>query len=234
MEYMPRHGGGGGELGRAEEKAPLGLPGLPSAAAGPFWPSSRRLDEDALDHLFRAARTRSARIGRPVSPELLEELYALVSLGPTSANCSPARFIFVVSDAAKARLAPHVASSHRDKVGKAPVCVIIGYDLAFAEHLVRLFPHAPGAGDWFKRPDVAHETAFRNGALQGAYMILAARALGLDADPISEFDGVGLTGEFFPGARVEANFLCSLGDGADEALFPRLPRPSFGETATLV
>lgn len=206
----------------------------PDAEHAPFWPASRRLDEAALDQLFRTARTRTSWSPRPVPAELLEELYALVSLGPTSANCSPGRFLFVVSDAAKARLLPHVSGGNRDKVRQAPVCVIVGYDLAFAEQLVRLFPHAPGAADWFRRPDVARETAFRNGALQGAYLILAARALGLDAGPMSGFDPAGVNAEFFAGTRVEANLLCNLGYGSDEALFPRLPRLTFSEAAQVI
>jgi nitroreductase len=193
----------------------------------PFWPASRRLDEAALDQLFRAARTPNRWSERPVPPELLEELYALVSLGPTSANCSPARLLFAASEEAKARLLPLVSLGNREKVRESPVCAIVGYDLAFAEQLVRLFPPAPGAADWFRRPDVAHETAFRNGTLQGAYLILAARALGLDAGPMSGFDAAAVTAEFFPGGRVEANFLCNLGYGSEEGLFPRLPRLAY-------
>ncbi|MDB5446516.1 MAG: nitroreductase [Phenylobacterium sp.] len=198
------------------------------------WPASRRLDGRALDQLFRDARTRNGWSDRGVPRQLLEELYALVSLGPTSANTSPARFLFVTSAEGKARLLRHVSAGNQEKVRQAPVCAVVGYDLAFAEHLVRLFPHAPGAAAWFDRPEVAQETAFRNGTLQGAYLILAARALGLDVGPLSGFDAAGVTAEFFAGTRVQANFLCNLGYGTDDALFPRHPRLSFEAAARLV
>lgn len=205
-----------------------------AAEDAPFWPSSRRLDEAALDRLFRSPDDHRGWTDRPLPAELLEELYALVNLGPVSANCSPARLVFVVSEAGKARLAPHLASGDRARILPAPACVIVGYDLGFAERLAPLFPHAAGGGDWFSRPEVAHEIALRNGALQGGYLILAARALGLEARPMSGFDAAGLTAEFFGGTEVYANFLCTLGHGADTALFPPLAARRGDEAATVL
>lgn len=149
-------------------------------------------------------------------------------------NCTPARFVFVESAAAKARLAPHLPGSNRDAMIAAPVCAIIAYDLEFRHQLGRLFPHNPGVADLFEDRALARTTAFRNGSLQGAYLILAARALGLDAGPMSGFDAKGVTSEFFPGGQVEANFLCNLGYGTDELLFERQPRLPFDEAAAII
>lgn len=194
----------------------------------------QRLDAVALDQLFRTARTRKSWSPRAVSTATLEELYALASFGPTSMNCSPARFLFITSPAAKARLAPFLHESNVGATLAAPVCAIIGYDLHFADRLPQLFPHFPGAAEHFADPVLARETAFRNGTLQGAYLILAARALGLDAGPMSGFDALGVTAAFFPGGQVEANFLCNLGYATDEFLFPRQPRLAFDDAATVL
>jgi 3-hydroxypropanoate dehydrogenase len=164
-------------------------------------------------------------------------LYAIVDLlklGPTSANSSPARVLFVKSRAAKERLKPHLSEGNRDKTMKAPVCAIIGYDLKFHHHLPKLFPHT-NARSWFEgKDDKIFETAFRNGTLQGAYLIMAARALGLDCGPMSGFDNDGVDREFFAGTSIKSNFLCSLGYGDASVLFPRSPRFAFDEMARIV
>ena len=196
--------------------------------------SPGRLDDRALDQLFRAARTRKSWAPTPVSDALLEELYHLLKFGPTSVNGSPVRLIFVKSGEAKAKLAPFLLGTNVQSVEQAPVCAIIGYDLDFPRHLGRLFPHAPDAAAHFRDPDVAREHAFRNRSLQGAYLMLAARALGLDVGPMSGFDAAGVTRTFFAGAAIEANFLCNLGYGTDDLLFPRQPRLEFAESARII
>jgi 3-hydroxypropanoate dehydrogenase len=165
---------------------------------------------------------------------LLHELVNLLKLGPTSANCSPARFLFVKSRAAKERLKPFLSEGNRDKTMAAPVCAIIGYDLDFYEYLPKLFPHTD-AKSWFAgKEEKIFETAFRNGTLQGAYLIIAARALGLDCGPMSGFDNAGVDREFFAGTNIKSNFLCSLGHGDASVLFPRSPRFSFDEMARIL
>ena len=192
------------------------------------------LSDTALDQLFTAARTRNAWTDRPVSDDLLRKLYDLTKFGPTAVNATPARFVFLTSPEAKARLAPHMAEANRAKTLQAPVNVIIGQDLAFADTLPVLFPHAPGAKDWFADPAAARETAFRNASLQGGYFLLAARALGLDVGPMSGFDAAGVKDEFFAGTTVEPNFIVNLGYGTDENLFPRSPRLAFDEAARIL
>lgn len=192
-----------------------------------------RLDDLALDRLFRTARSRNAWVKETLPDDLWRELYDLVKMGPTSANVSPARFVFLTSDAAKQRIAPHMSATNRDKSLDAPAIVIIAQDMAFAEKMPALFPHNPSARHWFGDPAVAEETASRNAALQGAYLILAARALGLDAGPMSGFDKTGVDAEFFAGTAVRANFLCTLGHGIDES-FPRLPRLAFEDACSIL
>ncbi len=192
------------------------------------------LPDTALEQLFTAARTRHARIDRPVSDDLLRKLYELVKFGPTAANTTPARFVFLTSKEAKARLAPLMSDANRAKTLQAPVNVIIGMDLAFADNLPLRFAHAPGAKDWFADPTAARETALRNGSLQGGYFLLAARALGLDVGPMSGFDAAGVKAEFFNGTAVEPNFIVNLGYGSDENLFPRSPRLTFEAAAQII
>lgn len=189
---------------------------------------------EVLDQLFVEARTRNAWTDRPVPEALIRQLYDTMKFGPTSANSSPARFVFVTSPEAKARLAPHMSEGNRDKTMQAPVAVIIGFDTDFHDQLPKLFPHAPDARDWFAEPNARREAAFRNGSLQGAYMLIAARALGLDAGPMSGFDVQGVKQEFFAGSSVEPNFIMSLGYGSDENLFPRSPRLTFDEAAQIL
>jgi len=193
-----------------------------------------KLPGTSLDQLFRNARTRGAWQDKDVPDSFLHELVDLVKLGPTSGNCSPARFLFVKSPEAKERLKPYLSEGNRDKTMKAPVCTIIGYDLDFYEHLPKLFPHTD-AKSWFEgKPQKIADTAFRNGSLQGAYLILAARALGLDCGPMSGFDNDGVDKEFFAGTSIKSNFLCNLGYGADSPLRPRSPRFSFDEMARIL
>jgi 3-hydroxypropanoate dehydrogenase len=194
---------------------------------------SGKLPAACLDQLFRNARTHNSLIGE-VPDALLQELVDLLKLGPTSANCSPARLLFVKSREAKERLKPHLSEGNRDKTMKAPVCTIIGYDLDFYLYLPNLFPHT-NARSWFEgdEPKI-FDTAFRNGTLQGAYLIMAARALGLDTGPMSGFDNAGVDREFFAGTNIKSNFLCNLGHGDGEKLFARSPRFSFDEMAKII
>jgi 3-hydroxypropanoate dehydrogenase len=188
-----------------------------------------------LNQIFLEARTHNKWQDKPVSDELLRQLVDVAKLGPTSANQSPARFAFVKTREAKKRLEPFLSEGNRAKTMSAPVCAIIGYDLKFYEHLPKLFPHAD-AKSWFEgKPEQLIETsAFRNGTLQGAYLIIAARALGLDTGPMSGFDNAGVDREFFAGTSVKSNFLCSLGYGDPSVLFPRSPRFAFEEMAKIV
>jgi 3-hydroxypropanoate dehydrogenase len=194
---------------------------------------SGKLPAACLDQLFRNARTHNSLIG-DVPDALLHELVDLLKLGPTSANCSPARLLFVKSREAKERLRPHLSEGNRDKTMKARVCTIIGYDLDFYLYLPNLFPHT-NARSWFEgdEPKI-FDTAFRNGTLQGAYLIMAARALGLDTGPMSGFDNAGVDREFFAGTNIKSNFLCNLGHGDGEKLFARSPRFSFDEMAKII
>lgn len=192
------------------------------------------IDQQALDQLFLSARTYSGWQAKPVPDELLVKIVDLMKLGPTSANCEPGRIVFVKSAGAKARLKPFLSSGNTDKTMAAPVTAIIGHDLEFHEKLPQLFPHTD-AKSWFTgKPEHVIETAFRNGSLQGAYLMLAARALGLDCGPMSGFDQAGVTAEFFAGTAIKANFLCNLGYGDAAALKPRLPRLAFDEVAKIV
>lgn len=194
----------------------------------------RPLSEPALAQLFTEARTRNAWTDRPVDEALLRRLYDLTKFGPTAVNATPARFVFLTTPEAKARLAPHMTEANRDKTLQAPVNVIIGHEVDFHETLPVLFPHAPGARDWFADAEGRKEAAFRNGSLQGGYFLLAARALGLDVGPMSGFDAAGVKAEFFPDTTIEPNFIVNLGYGSDENLWPRSPRLSFEEAARLL
>jgi 3-hydroxypropanoate dehydrogenase len=195
---------------------------------------SHAVNDEALDVIFRNARTQNKWQDKPVSTALLMAVYDLMRWGPTSANMSPARFVFVMSKEAKERLKPHLSEGNRAKTMAAPVTAIIGYDLDFPETLPKLFPHAPDAKNWFKDPQAAQVHAFRNGTLQGAYFIIAARALGLDCGPMSGFDNAGVDKEFFPGGRIKSNFICSLGYGDPTGLFARSPRLSFDEACKIL
>jgi 3-hydroxypropanoate dehydrogenase len=189
---------------------------------------SNKVDDAALDQLFRKARTRNGWTDRPVSDDQIRELYDLVKLGPTSANSCPARFVWVRTTEGKARLAAVVSQTNRPKVLAAPVTVIVGYDLDFADRLPQLFPaRGEKMKEIFSDAGLAQTTAFRNSSLQGGYLILAARAMGLDTGPMSGFNHEGVDSEFFAGTRIKSNFICSLGYGSEENLFARNPRLSF-------
>jgi 3-hydroxypropanoate dehydrogenase len=189
------------------------------------------LDDPALHLLFRAARTHNAWQPRPVPEALLREAVELAKMAPTSANCSPMRVVFLRSAAAKERLKPALAPGNIDKTMAAPVTAIIAQDLQFYEKLPRLFPHAD-ARAWFVGKDAfIADTAFRNAALQGAYLMLALRGLGLDVGPMSGFDRAKVDAEFFAGTEIRSNFLCNIGYGDPASLFPRSPRLDFDEMA---
>ena len=193
-----------------------------------------RLEPEALAALFSEARTHFKWTDAPVSDETLRELHDLLRMGPTSANCSPARFLFLRSPGAKERLKPALSAGNVEKTMTAPVTVIVAHDPYFFEHLPRLFPRAD-ARSWFaSNPELAEETAFRNDTLQGAYLILAARALGLDCGPMSGFDREKVDEIFLAGHGWRSNFLVNLGHGDASALFPRSPRLDFAEACEIL
>lgn len=201
------------------------------------------LDEASWDLLFRQARSHNAWQDRPVPQALLTQLYDLMKMGPTSANCSPARVVFVCTAQARARLLPALSAGNRAKTMAAPVTAIVGYDRRFYDALPRLFPHNPDARDWFTgNVALAEATAFRNSSLQGAYLMIAARGLGLDVGPMSGFDADRIEAAFFGwgsdaafrGERIAVNFLCNLGYGDSAGLFPRHPRLPFEEACRIV
>ncbi len=193
------------------------------------------LSGEDLDLLFRGARTHNAWLDKPVEDALLKQVYDLAKMGPTSANMCPMRIVFVKSREAKERLKPALDAGNVDKTMKAPVTAVIGMDVHFFEALPKLFPHAD-AKAWFKSlpENVLEYVALRNGSLQGAYFMLAARALGLDCGPMSGFNNAKVDEAFFAGTTVKSNFLCNLGYGDPSKLFPRSPRLSFEEACKLV
>lgn len=191
------------------------------------------LNDAALDQLFRTARTHNVFLDTPVTEEKLHEIYELTKWGPTSANSSPARFVFVKSREGKAKIGQAISDGNRDKTLIAPVTVIVATDYAFYEKLPQLFPHTD-AKSWFVgNQKLIETTAFRNATLQGAYFIMAARASGLDCGPMSGFDNAKLDELFFAGTTIKSNFLINLGYGDAAALFPRSPRLSFDEAASI-
>jgi 3-hydroxypropanoate dehydrogenase len=174
-----------------------------------------------LDQVLRAAPRHPAWAPTPISRDTLEQLHALMSVGPSMIDASPTQVLFLNSPRAKHRLAPHLTPATRDEALAAPACALVGYDVDFAEQLVEFLPHVAGAPSCFDRPEVVRQTAVRNGALQGAYLIVAARALGLEAAAIPDFDAAGVSFEFFRTPRVRATFLCSLGYPAAASRPPR-------------
>ena len=191
---------------------------------------SNTIQRSALDQLFDEARTYNEWSEKPVDEQMVRELYDLLKWGPTSANCCPARFVWVRTADGKAELAALAMDANRSKIPAAPVTVIIGYDLAFPETMPKLFPaQAEMMRQFFQQPGVAEVTAMRNGSLQGAYLIIAARALGLDCGPMSGFDNAGVDQAFFSGTRMQSNFICSIGYGKVGTPYPRNPRLTFGE-----
>ena len=207
------------------------------------------LDDIGLDTVFRQARTYSKWLPRPVPDEVIRDLYDVLKWGPTSANASPARFAFLRSKEAKERLRPALAPLNVAKTLAAPITVIVAYDLRFYEHLPKLFPQNPGMATLFaQNPEMVEVTAKRNSSLQGAYLMIAARALGLDCGPMSGFDNArvdeeffaagkpcfGCDQEFFPEGHVKSNFICNLGYGDPASLHPRLPRLPFPEACSIM
>ena len=194
---------------------------------------STRLDPAALKQLFLEARTQNKWQSKEVPDSLLKELIDVMKMGPTSANCSPARFIFIKSKAAKDRLMPLLGPGNVEKTMSAPVTAIVGHDMAFYDHLPQLFPHAD-AKSWFVgKPEHIGLTAFRNGSLQGGYLMLAARALGLDVGAMSGFDNAKVDAEFFKDTTVKSNFLCNIGYGDPSGVMARSPRFTFDEMAII-
>ena len=200
---------------------------------------SHPVNDHALDAIFRTARSYNVWKEKDVPETLVRAVYELQKWGPTSANCSPARFLFVRSDEAKARLIPHLIGPNKEKSQTAPWVVVIAHDMEFQEKIPALFPHNPGAKDWFQAPKAREDTAFRNGTLQSAYFLIAARALGLDTGPMSGFDNAGVDAEFFESADGEmkhwkSNWVCNLGYGSNQDLFERSPRMGFEEACRIL
>lgn len=200
--------------------------------------SETPIDEAAIAHLFLEARTYNDFSDRPVGEDVLRRLYDITKMGPTSANSSPARFVFLTSDAAKERLRPFLSEGNLDKTMRAPVTVILAWDTKFYDKIPQLMPHNPGAREWFTGPGAAETNGPRNAVLQCAYLILAARALGLDTGPMTGFDPAGVDAEFFAGdpAREswKSDILVNIGYGTTKNLFPRLPRLPFDEAAQIL
>jgi 3-hydroxypropanoate dehydrogenase len=193
------------------------------------------LEAPALDLLFREARTHNRFTDQPITDDELRALYDLLRLGPTSANCSPARFVFLRSEEAKRKLEPALSGGNREKTMAAPVTAIVAYDPKFYLRLPKLFPHNQEAMSWFTENDsLAAVTAFRNGTLQGAYLILAARALGLDTGPMSGFDNAMVDELFLADRGWRSNFLCNIGHGDPAGVYPRSPRLDFDEACVLL
>jgi nitroreductase len=194
---------------------------------------TNRLDDAALSQLFLSARSRNAWKKETLPDQTWRDIYDLIKAGPTSANASPARFVFCTSEAAKARVARHMMGTNAEKSLDAPAIVIVAQDLDFARKIPFLFPHNPDVQHWFGEPKIRHDTAFRNASLQGAYLMLAARAVGLDCGPLSGFDEAGVDADFFANTSIKSNFLCVLGHGIDTP-FDKLPRLPFEEACDIL
>jgi len=191
------------------------------------------LDQKALDTLFTEAHTHNGWLDKPVSDDQLRRLWDLVKMAPTSANCLPARFVFVRSKEGKEKLKPALSAGNLDKTMAAPVCAIVAYDLEFYENLPKLYPQVDMKKNFVGNPEAAKVAAIRNGTLQGGYLILAARAMGLDCGAMSGFDNAKVDEAFFPGGKVKSNFLCNIGYGDVSKIRPRNPRLGFEEACTL-
>ncbi len=195
---------------------------------------SGRINAQALDQLFLTARTQNKWQAKDVTDAQLREIIDIMKMGPTSANCQPARFVFLRSKAAKERLRPFLSAANQEKTMAAPVTVIIGNDFAFYEHLPRTFPHTD-AKSWFAgKPEVINHTAIRNGTLQGAYLMIAARAIGIDVGAMSGYDAAGVDKEFFADTTVKSNFICNLGHGDPTGVMARSPRFDFEDIAKIL
>lgn len=192
------------------------------------------LTDRDFDILFREAHTANGWLDKPVGDETLQKIYDIMKLGATSANCCPARIVFVKTPEAKARLKPLLDAGNVEKTMAAPVTAIFGYDMEFYEHMGFLFPHTDAKAWYVGKPKLIEDTAFRNGTLQAAYFMLAARAFGLDCGPMSGFDNARVDAEFFPGGKVRSNFLCNLGHADPAKNHPRGPKFGFDEVCKIV
>lgn len=195
---------------------------------------TKQLDSTSHDTLFRKARSFSQWQDKPVSDEQCQNIYDLMKMGPTAANCCPARLVFIKSAEAKQRLKPHLDEGNVEKCMSAPVVAIIGMDMLFHEKLAVLFPHTDARAWYEGKADKIKATAERNSTLQGAYFILALRSLGLDAGPMSGFNNETMDSEFFPDGNIKSNFICAFGYGDETDLYPRGPRLDFDETCQIV
>lgn len=193
-----------------------------------------QLDKDSLELILTKARSHYAWQDRPVPKSLLVEIFDIMKMGSTSMNCCPIRITFVVDERAKQRIAKSLKPANVPKVMSAPVTAILAYDTEFWRELLRLFPHEDRRGHFSEKPEHAKDTAYRNSTLQGAYFMIAARALGLDVGPISGFDNAVIDAEFFAGTTLKSNFLCNLGYGDETALFQRLPRFDFDDVCEVL
>ena len=193
-----------------------------------------KVDDNVLNVLFKSARTHNVWLPKPVTDELLHEIYDTFKFGPTSANSSPARVLFLKTAEAKERLVPALPPLNVEKSRTAPVGAVIAYDTEFFEKLPKLFPHADARAWFVGNETLAQETAFRNSTLQGAYFMIAARAFGLDCGPMSGFDPAKVNEEFFPDGKWKVNFICNLGYGDEAKLFPRGPRLDFDEACAII
>jgi 3-hydroxypropanoate dehydrogenase len=194
------------------------------------------LDDKSLDKILREARSQNGFLDKPVSDDQLRRIYDILKWGPTSSNSQPARFVFIRTKEGKEKLRPALSSGNTDKTMAAPVTAIVAYDSQFYEHLPKIFPHNLTAQSWFSGPgkeDVAFKTAFRNGSLQGAYLMIAVRSIGLDVGAMSGFDNAKVDAAFFPDGRFKSNFLCNIGYGDGSKLFNRNPRHAFEDVCTL-
>lgn len=191
-----------------------------------------KINQDALNQIFLEARTHYNWLNKSVDKALLKQAYDLTKMGPTSANCQPMRIVFIVTEAEKLRLKPFLAAGNIEKTMTAPVTAIIAYDNRFYENLPKLFPQAPQMESYFK--EHMFENAFRNSSLQGAYFIIALRAVGLHVGPMSGFDNVAVDHEFFPDGRFKSNFLCNIGYADLTKIMPRNPRLEFEEVCTIL
>ncbi len=217
-----------------EREVAQAVPGVsppPDLAAPAIRPP---LDDHAMDVLFREARTLNKWTDQPVTDDELRALFDLLKMGPTSANCSPARFVFIRTPEGREKLKPALSAGNTDKTMAAPVTVIVAHDPYFYNHLPKLFPHADARAWFTSNHDLAEETAFRNGTLQGAYLIMAARSLGLDAGPMSGFDKSKVDSAFLYDRGWKSNFLVNLGHGNPEGQYDRLPRFAFDEACVLM
>jgi 3-hydroxypropanoate dehydrogenase len=197
-------------------------------------PVNAPISDAALDQVFREGRSYNAYLDKPVSNDQLDQIWELMKMGPTSANCLPARMIWCASNDSKEKLAALCMPANAEKILSAPVSVIIGMDMEFYEQLPDLFPHAD-ARSWFVGNDAMIETtAMRNSSLQGAYFIMAARALGLDTGPMSGFNNAGVDAAFFAGTKVKSNFISTLGYGDPASIFDRSPRPAFDRFNSII